>query len=153
MADELGFADSRRVRHYREAGGRLVELDAPIASEPDSQSVLDVVADSNAAAPFDHLIKESDTALIQGALAELDKRESTILIMRYGLDDQTPRTLEEIGQALGVTRERIRQLQNLALEKLRAAVRKRDAPSPENGKSHDVAVWHRSCQAKMTDLL
>jgi len=145
LAEQLGIIDARRVQHYREAGRRPVALDAPITSESDSESVSDVVADLNEVSPSDRLMKENDRALIQEAFGELDERESTILIRRFGLDNKTPKSLREIGQELGVTRERIRQLQNLALKKLRAAMQKRDTPSLKNGQSHAVARGDSFC--------
>jgi len=145
VADELGIGDARRVRRYREAGRRPVELDAPLETESDSQTASDVVADSNATVPFEHLMKENDRALIRDAFADLNKRESTILVKRFGLDDQTPKTLEEIGRELGVTRERIRQLQAMALKKLRLAMQKRDTLALENRETHAVAVRYSSC--------
>jgi len=128
VANEVGIGDARRVRRYREASRRPVELDAPIGIESNSGPVSDIVADPNAAAPFDQLVKENDRTLIQEAFETLDKRESTILMMRFGLGDKAPKTLEEIGQEFRVTRERIRQIQKLALEKMREAMEKRDSP-------------------------
>ena len=63
---------------------------------------------------------------MDGLLSVLDKREKKIIAQRFGLDGQEPKILEEIGESLGVTRERIRQLQNTALTKLRRALRKRE---------------------------
>jgi RNA polymerase primary sigma factor len=57
--------------------------------------------------------------MVQEVLATLDARESRILSMRFGLDDGRPKTLEEVGGSLGVTRERIRQIQEQALQKMR----------------------------------
>jgi RNA polymerase primary sigma factor len=61
-------------------------------------------------------------------LEVLDDRERTIIFKRFGLDDSEPKTLEEVGEKFGVTRERIRQLQNIALAKLRRALAKREKP-------------------------
>jgi RNA polymerase primary sigma factor len=116
----------QRVREYREAARAPVSLEAPLGSDDDSDRVSEVVADTAAAAPFDELVKQSDTALLREVFGTLAPRERTILSLRYGLEDDTPRTLEEIGQRFGVTRERIRQIQNEALRKLRIKVEKRD---------------------------
>ena len=61
-------------------------------------------------------------------LEVLDDRERKIIFKRFGLDDGEPKTLEEVGKKFGVTRERIRQLQNIALAKLRRALAKREKP-------------------------
>jgi RNA polymerase primary sigma factor len=140
LANHLGFDDARRVRRYREASKRPVELDAPIGIESDSEHVSEIVADPNAAAPFDQLIQENDRALIRDAIQTLDERERTILVMRFGLDDTVPKTLEKIGQKFGVTRERIRQLQALSLKKMRAAIEKRDSSFVDNENSCPVAA-------------
>jgi RNA polymerase primary sigma factor len=129
VADHLGL-DPRRIQQYRAAARAPVSLDAPIgADEP--QRISDVVADPNAAAPFDRLIRENDTQLVQEVLATLTSRESTILAMRFGLDDGRPKTLEEIGGKLGVTRERIRQIQEEALKKMRVKIAKHETPAVE----------------------
>jgi RNA polymerase primary sigma factor len=129
VADHLGL-DPRRIQQYRAASKAPVSLDAPIgADEP--QRISDVVADPNAAAPFDRLIRENDTKMVQQVLATLLPRESRILAMRFGLDDGRPKTLEEIGGKLGVTRERIRQIQEEALQKMRVKIARQEAPAVE----------------------
>ena len=129
VADHLGL-DPRRVQQYRDAAQAPVSLDAPIeANEP--QRISDVVADANAAAPFDRLIRENDSQMVQAVLATLTPRENTILAMRFGLDDGRHKTLEEIGARLGVTRERIRQIQEEALKKMRVKIAQREAPAVE----------------------
>jgi len=62
-------------------------------------------------------------------LEVLDDRESNIIFQRFGLDGSKPKTLEEVGKKFGVTRERIRQLQNIALAKLRLALSKKETPT------------------------
>ena len=129
VAEHLGL-DPRRIQQYRDASRAPVSLDAPIgADEP--QQISEVVADPNAAAPFDRLVRENDRALVQEVLATLTPRENTILAMRFGLDDGRPKTLEEIGEKLGVTRERIRQIQEEALEKMRVKIAKHETPAVE----------------------
>lgn len=127
VAAELDL-DPRRLRQYREAAKAPISLEAPLGrGEDESDHVSEVVPDLNAAAPFDRVLKESDDELLKEVFATLSPREKTILAMRYGLEDDTPRTLEEIGGQFGVTRERIRQIQNEALKKLRAKVKNKDA--------------------------
>jgi RNA polymerase primary sigma factor len=131
VAAELDIAP-RRLQQYREAAKAPVSLEAPLGiGEEDSDNVSEVVADANAAAPFDHVLQENDSALLKEVFQTLTPREKTILAMRYGLEDDTPKTLEEIGGEFGVTRERIRQIQNEALKKLRAKVEKKDRPAAE----------------------
>jgi DNA-directed RNA polymerase sigma subunit (sigma70/sigma32) len=78
--------------------------------DDESSRVSEVVAAPNAALPFDRLLRETDRNLVRDVLATLTGRESAILALRFGLDDGRPRTLEEVGEHFGVTRERIRQI-------------------------------------------
>ena len=66
---------------------------------------------------------------VGGLLEVLDDREKKIIFQRFGLDGGKPKTLEEVGKKFGVTRERIRQLQNIALSKLRRALAKKERPA------------------------
>ena len=77
------------------------------------------------------MVRETDTELVREVLSTLSERESLILSRRYGLKDGTPRTLEEIGVQFGLTRERIRQIQEEALKKLRARMEARDRRKEE----------------------
>lgn len=120
VADNLGLK-ARRIREYREASRAPVSLDSPISLD-DSTSISEHVADVNAVAPFDQIVKHNDNELVQDVLATLDSRESRILAMRFGLDNGRPKTLEEVGARLGVTRERIRQIQEQALQKMRVKI-------------------------------
>ena len=129
VADHLGL-NPRRIQQYRDASKAPISLDAPIGTD-EPQPISEVVADPNAAAPFDRLIQETDRKLVREVLATLTPRENMILAMRFGLDDGNPKTLEEIGEQLGVTRERNRQIQELALEKLRVKIAEHETPSVE----------------------
>ncbi|HLX69133.1 MAG TPA: sigma-70 family RNA polymerase sigma factor [Verrucomicrobiae bacterium] len=126
VASELGL-DARRVRRYRQASRAPVSLDAPLGDD-DTERVAEVVADPNAALPSERLVYESDNALVQEILATLPPREREILAMRFGLVDGQERTLEEVGERFGVTRERIRQIQEEALKTIRKTMEKRDQP-------------------------
>jgi RNA polymerase primary sigma factor len=138
LAHELNL-DPRRVRQYRQASQAPVSLDAPVGDDV-SERVSEVVADPNAAAPFDRLVQETDTKLVREVLATLNQRENTILALRFGLRDGRERTLEEVGERLGVTRERIRQIQVQALKKLRAKMEERDRSIVEEATALAVAV-------------
>jgi RNA polymerase primary sigma factor len=126
VAENLGLR-THRVRQYREASRAPVSLDSPIGTD-DLTTISEHVADANAAAPFDEIVKDNDNELVQEVLATLDARESRILAMRFGLDNGRPKTLEDVGKRLGVTRERIRQIQEQALQKMRLKIENRDHP-------------------------
>jgi len=138
LAHELNL-DARRVRKYRQASLAPVSLDAPIGDD-DSSRIAEVVADPNAALPFDRLVRETDTELVQEVLTTLSPRESAILSLRFGLEDGNQRSLEEVGEHFDLTRERIRQIQELALKKLRAKMEARDRPANEDTLALAVAA-------------
>jgi RNA polymerase primary sigma factor len=129
LADHLGL-DTRRIRQYRQAAKAPVSLDAPLG-EGEPNHISDVVADPNAAAPFDHIVQENDAVLVRDALAGLSARETAILGLRFGLDGAKPKTLEEIGAQFKLSRERIRQIQDEALGKMRAQIEERESPTLE----------------------
>lgn len=109
---------------------RPASLDAPISDE-DPTEFGEIVADENAQTPFELLSHKNMHSQLDGLLVVLDERERKIIESRFGLAGQKPRTLEEVGQEYGVTRERIRQLQNIALRKLRRALQTKEEPAPK----------------------
>jgi len=125
LAADVGLPP-RRVKEYREAARAPVSLDASLGDDDDSHRISEVVPDSRAEAPFERLAKRSDASLMKEVFGSLTPREQDILTLRFGLHDDNPRTLEEIGQRYGLTRERIRQIEGEGLKKLRAKMRKRD---------------------------
>ena len=125
LADEMGMTASR-VRLMRQASIRPASLDAPIGDD-DSNNFSDVVQDENATSPYDNLEDKTVTDMLQEMVKHLDDREATILRFRFGLDGGSEKTLEEVGVKFGVTRERVRQIQNLALKKLRKMIEKLEA--------------------------
>src|SRR5205809_3106346 len=125
LADELGMTASR-VAQLRTAAIRPASLDAPIGDE-DSNNFSEVVQDENAATPYQELEEKTVSAMLQEMVKTLDSRDATILRSRFGLDGGSEKTLEEVGQKFGVTRERVRQIQNIALAKLRKMIEKLEA--------------------------
>ena len=81
-------------------------------------SLGDMLADERLKGPEDEMIEHDNLKHVFGMLEHMDSREATILRMRFGLDDAEPRTLKEIGELLGLTRERVRQIESEALSKL-----------------------------------
>ncbi len=125
IADELGIPPYR-VMQLRSASVRPASLDAPIGDE-DSNTFAEVVEDERASDPYEQLEDKTVSAMVRELMGRLDEREQMILRSRFGLDGASEKTLEEVGASLGVTRERIRQIQNLALGKLRRMMQKLEA--------------------------
>ena len=99
-------------------GSDPVSLESPIGADGDTE-LADIVSDSTARSPFDLVADGMLGGEVDKLLAPLEERERVILRLRYGLDRGEPRTLEEVGSALSLTRERIRQIERSALSKLR----------------------------------
>ena len=125
LGDELGIS-AARVSQLRTAAIRPASLDAPIGDD-DSNNFAEVVQDENADTPYEQLEEKTVTRMLQEMVKTLDEREATILRYRFGLDGGPEKTLEEVGQKFGVTRERVRQIQNIALAKLRKMIEKLEA--------------------------
>ena len=126
LGEEIGIAGDK-VARLRSVGIRPASLDAPIGDD-DSTEFGEVIGDEDAQTPFELLRDESLRGEVDGLIAVLDSREKKIISQRFGLDGGKPKTLEDVSKGFGVTRERIRQLQNIALAKLRRALSKREDP-------------------------
>src|SRR5437764_2176906 len=81
-------------------------------------SLDEMIMDGNTKTPDTEMVEAADLHHVMDLLDKLDKREATVLRMRFGLDDEEPKTLKEIGECLGLTRERVRQIESEALSKL-----------------------------------
>ena len=126
LAEEIGMSASK-VSQLKTVSIRPASLDAPI-SDDDSTEFGEIVGDEEAQTPFEMLRDRDLRDEVGDLIAVLDEREKKIIFSRFGLDGGKPKTLEEVGKKFGVTRERIRQLQNIALMKLRRALQKKEKP-------------------------
>ena len=119
------------VNHWRTVSLRPTSLDAPIGNADDSNHFGDIIGDAEARNPFEQLRDRQTHANIENLLDELDVREKQVLIRRFGLHGVHVETLEKVGQRFNITRERVRQIQNSAVAKLRAMMYAQDAPNEE----------------------
>ena len=126
LADVLGVPRAK-VAQLRTISIRPASLDAPIG-EDDATEFSEIVGDENALSPFELLRDKTLRQDVRDILEELEPREAEILTLRFGLDGNKPKTLEEVGRKFKVTRERVRQIQNIALTKLRRVMDKQDRP-------------------------
>jgi RNA polymerase primary sigma factor len=129
LAEELGLP-RQKIAMLKQASQRPTSLDAPI-NESDATEYGEVISDENATSPLDALSDKNLHGEIDGLLSILNERERRIIDERFGLNGLKPMLLEDVGREFGVSRERIRQLQNSALEKMRKALMKKDKPAPQ----------------------
>ena len=125
IAEEIHMSPER-VREIQKISREPVSMETPVGDEEDS-SLGDFIRDDASPVPADEAARVMLKEQIREILTDLTDREQQVLRLRYGLDDEHPRTLEEVGRQLSVTRERIRQIEAKALRKLkRKNVRMRD---------------------------
>lgn len=117
IAAEMGI-DVDKVRHIQKISQEVLSIETPIGDEDDS-TLSDFIQDEKNPTPSHLTARAMLRDLIREIMIDLSEREQQILKMRFGLEDGVSHTLEEVGKAFGVTRERIRQIEAKALEKIR----------------------------------
>jgi RNA polymerase primary sigma factor len=127
--EELNMAPGK-IAQLRTAAIRPASLDATVGQEDDGASLGDMIGDEAAQMPSDMLSDKNLRKAVMDLLHVLDERELKIITLRFGLDGKKEMTLEEVGRKFKVTRERIRQLQNIALRKIKRALDKQDKLKP-----------------------
>ena len=128
LCEETGIP-MKKLSLLKRASQRPTSLDAPVGDE-ESSSYAEIIGDEHAVNPLDALSDKNMQGQLDDLYEVLDERESKIIDARFGIGGANPMTLEEVGREFGVTRERIRQLQNIALDKMRKSLRKREKPMP-----------------------
>jgi RNA polymerase primary sigma factor len=126
IAAELGLP-RQKIAMLKQSAQRQTSLDAPVV-EGDLKLQGDVVSDEATPDPLEALTDKNLREQIGGLLEVLNERERKIIDDRFGLNGLKPMLLEDVGREFGVSRERIRQLQNAALAKMRKALMKKDKP-------------------------
>jgi RNA polymerase primary sigma factor len=114
--------DEDKIHIAMDMSQALTSLDTPIGDD-EEDSIGDLIADDGFESPYEMMVKETNFSIIEKAFSTLSDREAQILKMRFGLGEIEPKTLEEVGQHYGLSRERIRQLEIKALRKLRHPAR------------------------------
>ncbi|MES2440807.1 MAG: RNA polymerase sigma factor RpoD/SigA [Verrucomicrobiota bacterium] len=127
LAAELGLP-RQKIAMLKQAAQRPTSLDAPV-NEGEATEYGDIISDESASDPLEMLSDKNLHGEIDGLLSILNERERRIIDERFGLSGLKPMLLEDVGREFGVSRERIRQLQNSALAKMRKALLKKEKPA------------------------
>ena len=125
ISEELnGAMTPERIREIQRIALEPVSLESPIGEEDDSH-LGDFVEDKESVSPTEYTTQSMIRSALYEVMSDLTDREERVLRLRYGIDDNKPRTLEEVGKEFGVTRERIRQIEAKAIRKLRHPTRQK----------------------------
>jgi len=117
LAEKLGM-DPRKVKEIMKLSQETASLDTTV-DEDNVTHLSDLIKDENVVEPFEEVFSMALQDTLGDVLKNLSQREITIIQLRYGLNGEGPRTLEETGKLLGITRERVRQIQEKAIQKLK----------------------------------
>ena len=123
IADFLNV-ELEKVQTALDVSQSVSSLDVPV--DDDGETCMgDLIEDSHAENPFAKMVREANQQIVESVLSTLSTKEAEVLRMRFGINAVKPMTLEEVGKHYGVTRERIRQVENKAIRKLRNPLRAR----------------------------
>ena len=121
IAEYLGV-EVDKVQTVMDISQAITSLDIPVDDDGET-SIGDLIADHSAENPLANLMREANLQIVETVLNTLSSKEADVLRMRFGINADKPMTLEEVGKHYGVTRERIRQVENKAIRKLRNPIR------------------------------
>jgi RNA polymerase primary sigma factor len=118
LADELSFKPEK-IQHLQQLRQDVVSLETPVGDEEEGTTLEDLIAANEVESPEEKTAESLLKQDVRNVLRVLSPREAKVISLRYGLDNGSPRTLENVGRLIGVTRERVRQIEVRATEKLR----------------------------------
>ncbi len=137
----------RMIRHAIRAFQRPSQ--SPVNEDGESFGLADMLRDDRSPSPEQSVLDADEFGLINELLESIDDREATILRLRFGLDGEEPLTLNEIGRRVGLTRERVRQIEAEALRKLNGRLTRiyERSDKPDNGAATDAAAATATLEA------
>ena len=142
LADEMNLPVNR-ITLLKSVSQKPASLDSPIGDEEGS-TLGEIVQDDKATSPLENLQSKSLVGDISKVLDLLESREADIIRLRFGLEGLDPMTLEEVGEKIGVTRERVRQLQEQALRELRKSMAKLEKQRTAEEVKHEKMIQERA---------
>ena len=116
---ELLDMDSGSVRNIISYSSKHVSIDAPLGNDDENGSMVNMMADKEIAEPTDDLIHESLNKEIQMALSTINERDAEVIRLCYGLDGKSPMSIDDISEKFGISRNRVRQIKDKTIQKLR----------------------------------
>ena len=117
----------KRIFAIKRAINTFTSMDHPVG-EGTSHTIADMIEDPRSVEPDSYMLDDQTKMMLHKGMSAISEREQLVLKLRYGLDEGVPMTLKEIGDRIGLTRERIRQIENEALKKLYEAMTGETAP-------------------------
>ncbi len=126
IADAMELAP-KRIFAIKRAINTFTSMDSPVGDHG-GQTIADLIEDPRSAEPDSFVLDDQTKDMLYRGMSAISEREQLVLKLRYGLDEGAPMTLKEIGEVLGLTRERIRQIENESLKKLYEAMTGESAP-------------------------
>lgn len=115
-ASKLKF---EKIHKLQRLAQRDISLDLPVGDDANSRSISDFIEDKSIASPAQNVFDQLRTEKLKKLIGTLNEKEQKVILMRFGFDQELPKTLEQTGNLMGVTRERIRQIEEKALHKIR----------------------------------
>ncbi len=112
-----------KIHKLQRLSQRSISLDVPVGDEFNTKSIVDFIEDKNITSPALDVFLKLRTEKLRLLISTLTEKEQKVISMRFGFDEELPKTLEQTGLSLGVTRERIRQIEEKALQKIRSLMR------------------------------
>ena len=154
MAEELDLT-ARQVKSIMDTLGAAKGVDSltTLVREEDELTLEDLISDDGKGNPHQVFADKENLNTIQKSLDELDERDRAIVSMRYGLEDNNPKTLGEVADLLGLSRERVRQLEERAVEKLRRAARAAGILEPVSVNYRTYKLHSAMRPARKTNIL
>lgn len=147
ISDATGM-DEDRIESILNFKFSYVNLDSPFKENDGEKTLSDIIEDTNAVAPDKIAEASSEIEELEGYLQDLKERELFVIKKRFGFDGEEPMILEDIGKILNVTRERIRQIQDIALKKIRKNAEKKNLFLKKSIDDVKLKCNNRSCSIK-----